>query len=222
MATLTSPRSIGTFHWPSKEYSPDEILGSYSEALDPIRMSTDCYIVWSPTTSAFQVFGTRISVQGALVKLRLTCFQIASRNIEPVRIYKSHWRTAQPCLYVHLDEEYQNPQILVPAGDATESRQSSKTPRGEGNMTEPSDLEAAKTRETHSIATVNMKLVDQLSKIHYLRGHIQFRIRLGTFVLTSQYRLDVGAMWELSEYEEMTSMPEFRGRVTEEYANYIL
>lgn len=89
-------------------------------------------------------------------------------------------------------------------------------------MTEPSDLEAAKTRETHSIATVNMKLVDQLSKIHYLRGHIQFRIRLGTFVLTSQYRLDVGAMWELSEYEEMTSMPEFRGRVTEEYANYIL
>ncbi|CZT17108.1 uncharacterized protein RCC_02940 [Ramularia collo-cygni] len=199
--------SIGTFRWPTNECRPDEVLGANLEALDPIRMSTECYITSSRDGSAFQVLGSMTGVQKALMSLRHTCFQLASRNIPPIRKCVSHWRTKEPCLYVHLGMEYSNPEPGVAA---------SRSPRCDGFMSDVTDLEATKIRENCCIEAIKATIADSLRKIHYLCAHIQFRIRLGTFTLVSWKGLGENEMWDLSEYEEMTAMPQFRGRVTEE------
>lgn len=201
-------RSIGTFHWPSDEYRPEEALGANLEALDSVRMRYDCVITSLRGSSTIQVLGSINGVRKALISLRQTCFQIGSRNIPTVRKYTSHWRTQGPCLYVHLDTEYSNPELG-----------SSKSPRADGDMIDESDVEASKIRETCGIGAVKATLADALRKIHYLRGHIQFRIRLGTFVLVWHKYLDKDDVWDLSEYEDMTAMPQFRGRVTEEFVD---
>lgn len=214
---LISLSSIGTFHWPSNEYRPDEVLGINSEALDPIRMRTECFIVWSRDHSAFKIFGSIAGVMKALSQLRVTMFQVASRNICPVRKYLSHWRNSEPGQFVHADEEHENPQLLVPADEPPVP--ASKTPRADGDLTHDSALAANGRLTTHSLEDVKSTLATALCKIHYLRGHIAFRIRLGIFVLTSWKGLPAGESWELAEYEEMTLMSQFRGRVTEEFVN---
>ena len=78
--------AIGTFHWPVKDYSPQEILGTHYEALDPIRMDCSCYVVWK--NDAFQVMGmTMDRVKAALLRLRQTVFQIAAKQLPLVRTY---------------------------------------------------------------------------------------------------------------------------------------
>lgn len=195
------------------------MLGKQLEALDPIRMRTECFITWSGDISAFKIMGEIIGVQKALKQLRYTCFQIASRNIAPNRRYISHWRTEGPGAYVHLDEEYIIPQIIESADEPSLMLEASKTPRVECKVTDKSDIETIMLLQTCSIQAMQVTLADALQKIHYLRGHIRFRIRLGTFVLASHKRLEEGSSWDLSEYEEMTLLPQFRGRVTEEYVN---
>lgn len=159
--------------------------------------------------------GTIKGVQKALIALRHTCFQIASRNIPPVRKYVSHWRSEGPCLWVHLDSPYVNPRIISPAGEPLP--EASKCPRSMGEMDDGSALEETKVREICGIEAVKATLAESLRKIHYLIGHIQFRIRLGTFVLVSWKGLEVEESWDLSVYEDMTEMAQFKGRVTEEF-----
>ena len=83
--------AIGSFHWPVQEYRPDEILGTNYEALDPIRMDCSCYVLFVKDRSIFQVMGKGGDVQKGLLRLRGTCFQIAARQITPLRSYLLHW-----------------------------------------------------------------------------------------------------------------------------------
>lgn len=76
--------AIGTFHWPVKEYNPQEILGTNYEALDPIRMDCACYVVWKK--NSFQVMGRNMeTIKAATLRLRRTVFQIAAKQLPPLR-----------------------------------------------------------------------------------------------------------------------------------------
>lgn len=77
--------AIGTFHWPMKDYAPKEILGPNYEALDPIRMSCSCYVVWQK--NAFQIMGKSMEkVKAALLLLKRTIFQIAAKQLPTTRM----------------------------------------------------------------------------------------------------------------------------------------
>lgn len=60
------------------------------EALDPIRMNCECYVIYRPGLSAFEVSGKAKNVQTGLLRLRKTCFQIGARSMAPVRMYLLH------------------------------------------------------------------------------------------------------------------------------------
>lgn len=77
--------AVGTFHWPVKDYSPREILGSSYEALDPILMDCSCYVVWKK--SGFQVMDRNMEkVQEALLRLKQTVFQIAAKQLPTTKM----------------------------------------------------------------------------------------------------------------------------------------
>ena len=77
--------AIGMFHWPVNDYNAAEILGTHYEALDPIRMDCECYIVWKKT--GFQVMGKDMDVvKEALLRLKQTVFQIAAKQLPTVRV----------------------------------------------------------------------------------------------------------------------------------------
>lgn len=77
--------AIGTFHWPVKEYTPHEILGTNYEALDAIRMDCSSYIVWKK--DSFQIMAMKSdNVKTALMRLKTTVFQIAAKQLAPMRM----------------------------------------------------------------------------------------------------------------------------------------
>ena len=203
--------AIGSFHWPIGEYRPEEVLGNSYEALDPIRMDLKCYLVFVKDKSMFQVMGQAKKVQQGLLRLRKTCFQIAARQISPVRLYLLHWSEAtdlpshvslQPYRYPSLISE--EPVVDIKQGNA---------PRGEGTADDMYSRLETQTMESEE--TAGKSLLQTLKKLHYYRGNIQMRIRLGTFLAT-QYKKPKDGNYELDEYESMIKESQFFGQVTQE------
>lgn len=207
--------AIGTFHWPSKEFRPEEAFGMSCEAFDPIRMEHSCYIIYSSEKSIFQVFGKVQDVQAALLCIRKTAFNICSRTINPVRAYMLQWRSGPPPSHVFL-EEYMGPVIIASQGKEAIGQDPSYSPRGEGVLDDESAVQLAHTRASVNAERVKTTIRNALRKVHYLQGHLNFRIRLGTFLLAQYKKLSDGELWELADYEEMVGASQFVGRVTEE------
>lgn len=199
--------AIGTFHW-SLAYRPEEVFGSNYEALDPIRMDCRAYIIFDSERNAFQVMGKVEPVKNALVRIRKACFQVVARQIAPVRLYLLHWPegTRLPS-YVAL-EPYQG---LKTTSECLEyALMNSPLARGEDFGSRPVNGDSSAIE-----ARVGNVLLRTLSKLHYLRGQIRLRIRLGRFLAT-QFKKPTEGVYTFNDYEQMIGESQFTGEVTQE------
>lgn len=206
--------AVGSFHWPSNEYRPEEVLGLSFEALDPIRMDLSCYIVYLPELSIFRASGEMNNVQKAIVRIRQTCFQLAARSVNPVRAYLTrHSKDGDIPTHVYL-EDYHGPNIVSPQGQVGEEG-IQHSPRGEGFLEDEQQIEVARKTSVMNIERVRVTFANALRKFHYFRGQLQLRVRIATLVLI-QYILPEDELYELEAYDNMTKESAFVGRVTEE------
>lgn len=210
--------AIGSFHWPIEECRPEEVLGSSHEALDPLRMDGRCHIIFVKEKNVFQVMGSIENVKQGLLRLRRTCFQIAARQIAPVRRYLLHWphALALPArLPSHVSlEPYQRP----PVDDIDERfPRASQRPRAQGSS-ESEDASRLARQTAINEERVHTSLLDTLKQLHYYRGNIQMRIRLGAFLALKylKYKNPSIGVYELDEYERMIHMSQFEAAVTQE------
>lgn len=194
---------IGNFHWPVDEFRPEDTFGMSLEALDPIRMDTSCYITFDRERESFQVYGKVSDVQSALSRLRKTFFHLCARQISPVRAYFCHSSADFPtCVYLE-DHHLAN------------NGKPKRSPRGDGTLEDRKQLELAEVQCQLDISRIRETMLNGLRNLHYLRAHLQMRLRLGTFYLES-YREPSGGMYELDEYVTMTRESQFRGTTSEE------
>ena len=205
--------AIGSFHWPTEEYRPEEIFGMSCEALDPIRMGCSCYVVYLKDRSLFQIMGKAQNVRTALFRMRNTSFQIMARLINPIRGFMLHWHD-QSYVPTHIyQEKYYHTPVLFSDDEA--QGMFTYSPRAKGMIEDGKLREVARTSSALSVERVKLTLANALQKLHYYRGHLQMRIRLGTFLMTS-YMPPLDGLYGLEEYEAMTRESMFFGEVTDE------
>ncbi|KAF2206703.1 hypothetical protein CERZMDRAFT_89097 [Cercospora zeae-maydis SCOH1-5] len=200
--------AVGKFAWPD-DYKPQDVFGSQMEALDPIRIQTECYVVFQD--NCFQVLGDNVqNVSDALLRIRRSYFQLTAQSMNGVRRYFSHWRSDVVPSHICL-EPYQGPRSEQSRNDD----EYTSTIRGEG---ETGARSAALANSSLSVENAKILIANALRKIHYFRGQLTLGIRLGTFLL-EQYKPPEADLYELKEYEEMANQPQFAARVTEELGN---
>jgi hypothetical protein len=176
-------------------------------------MARSCYIVRADDGRLIlQVMGNGDDVGKVLRALKTTCFQVAARSIEPVRLYLLRWPTSTRGTHVYL-EPYLDPKTVPPASD---DQQTSQSPRSEGYHAGPEEDEEAHLSSSMSTERACSTLESTLRQITTLQGSIQLRIRLGMFLLSRFQRLVDGDMYELAAYNDMTSLSQFQGGTTQE------
>ena len=208
-------QAIGNFHWPIQDCRPEEILGSCYEALDPVRMSNRCYIIYQKERNLFRIMGKSADVQRGLLRLRKICFQVAARHVEAARKYMLRWAKDADIPTTVYFEEYQRP-TGISAGEVV-TEKPCKLPTGYGNYQSTKRSQIAEKQTACNQARLRDMLLKSISKLHYRRGCLEMRVRLGTF-LAFQYRQprDDG-LYDLKEFEAMMAQSEFIGVVTQEY-----
>lgn len=203
--------AIGTFHWPANDYRPEDVLGHSYEALDPIRMDCSSHIVPGEDNSQLQVMGGTADVKTALLRIRKTCFQVEARQISANRLYLLRWDSCGSCPNEVSLETYKHPQILVPTGKA--GRPLGKSFQGKGYNEDSGGLATEQSFESTKLA--RNAIMKTISKLHYYRAHIDFRVRLGTFIAV-EYMQPSNGRYKLDEFVSMIAQSQFTGLVTDE------
>jgi hypothetical protein len=207
--------AIGTFHWPVKDYQPNEVLGNSYEALDIIRMGCSCYIIFSPEKSGFQVLGHTADVKTALVRLRKAYFQVAARQIASVRTYILDFGNAEDEIRSHVAlEPYERIKRTDPLA-ATAQDHPGKSPKIQGEVVSRATEQQMSETSTRDVKVVGKTIMRMISKLHYYRGHLRLRIRLGTFLAT-HYRISTHESYPIDDFNEMIKQSQFAGEVTPE------
>lgn len=198
--------AIGTLHWPLSVYRPEEALGNSFEALDPIRMDCESYIVFNKDSSTFQVMGDAEHVKQAVIRIRQVCFQVAARQAVSARRY---------LLHANQDDSLPSHVILVPYKRPTDIAKT--LPRREGRSPHGvSVAEASSGDEARKAVRITKKcLLATIAKLYYYRGHLELRVRLGTFLVT-QYRAPTNGQYDTTEFQQMLGKSQFVGEVTVE------
>lgn len=208
--------AIGTFYWPMQEYQPHEVLGSNYEALDPIRMECSCYVVFQKSIPGFEVMGGIDDVKNALIRLRKACFQIAARQIAPVRKYFLLFDDVNGEIPSAVVLQGFEPLKVIATNGSTVQQPPAKSPRS-GNDNENGPIEQeVRTKSIRDVKISGRSIMLMLAKLHYYRGHIKFRIRLGTFLAT-HYMSAEDDTYAIDDFQEMLKQSPFRGEVTHEY-----
>lgn len=197
-------QTVGYFYWPNEHYRPDEILGPSYEALDPIRMQCSCYILHED--GMFQVMGKTEGVQNALDRLRKTLFQIRAREIASVELYLLDSAAEIPARVVL--REYKQPHVLL-SDDNREGRVL-YSPRAD----EVSGYYDQHQR-TAELEVIRRSVILTVKKLHYYRGSVQLRIRLGTFIAT-RYIAASNGTYDIESFRAMINDSRFHGQVTRE------
>lgn len=210
----TIHESIGTFRWPESELRADEVFGSHLEALDPIRMSHSCYIVWKSDVSVFQVMGKPKHVPSALVEIRRAFYQVMARQITPVHLHTIRW-SANEVILTHVNRAiYKGPQIISPAAQAQPAVK--MFPIAQGDMVSADARLYAERKADMLLVRLRATLAESLRKLHYYHGVLCLRVRLGKFLLDRSLDPSEGNRYELEEYERMTAANGFKARVSHE------
>ncbi|KAK5110366.1 hypothetical protein LTR62_006074 [Meristemomyces frigidus] len=208
--------AIGSFLWPVQEYRPEEILGPNYEALDAVRMDHSCHIVFLAQRNMFRVMGKQNDVLLALQRLRRTCFQVAAKQVVAVRRYLLRW--PEPVTNVPKHVHLQDYQPILPVKNEKKAVML-KAPAGGQFDNDDDDIVNAQIQNYLSGKELRTSIVPMLGRLHYYRGHLQMRWRLGTF-LASQYREPYHGKYDLKgEYEVMLGQSQFIGEVSQETGN---
>lgn len=207
--------AIGTFHWPVKDYQPNEVLGNSYEALDIIRMECSCYIIFSPDKSGFNVMGHTADVKTAMVRLRKAYFQVAARQIAPVRKYILDFGNAEEEIRSHVAlEPYERIKRIDPLA-ATAQDHPGKSPKSQGEVVSRSTEQQMSETSTRDVKIAGKIIMRMISNLHYYRGHLRLRIRLGTFLAT-HFRISSHESYPMDDFNDMIKQSQFAGEVTSE------
>lgn len=208
--------AIGTFHWPAKEIQPHEVLGNSYEAFDSIRMECSCYVVFDHDIPAFKVMGKDSDVKAASLRIRKAFFQITAHQIAPVRRYFVHIGEEQDELPSHVTlEPYGVVKRLGPANASSQVPEGC-SPRGQTET----EVDAVEQQQRHETSVRDARIAGKtimlvLAKLHYYRGHLKFRIRLGTFLAREFMKPDDDG-YTFEAFREMIQQSQFAGEVTPE------
>nr|POE71380.1 hypothetical protein CFP56_62475 [Quercus suber] len=207
--------AIGSYHWPAEEFPPYELLGRSHEALDPIRISCECFVMYDRGKKVFRVMGTIENVQRALQLIRNTFLQLAARTIINTRLYLLHWPDASALpSHVKLLQHIPPASREKPLG--TEVWQS---PCATGIETAGSNEYPGEYQTALSYDFLRRAVLRMLQRLHYHRGAISMRLTLGTLVVDQFRRLpegrDLELGYKLDEYLDMIKQSQFKARVTE-------
>jgi hypothetical protein len=209
--------AIGFFHWPVKEFQPHELLGTSYEAFDPIRMECSCYVVFDQSLPGFQVMGEATAVKDALLRIRKACFQITARQVAPVRKYFLHLSETKGDIPTHVTlEQYERIKRIVTRDTTVPQNHPGCSPKGQAE----SDLELEEEQQNYERSKRDAKsagktIMRMIAKLHYYRGHLKFRIRLGTFLAT-HYRATEDGRYTVDSFRDMLQQSQFAGEVTPE------
>lgn len=209
--------AIGYFHWPVKEFQPHELLGNSYEAFDPIRMECSSYVVFDQTVPGFQVMGEASAVKEALLRIRKACFQITARQVAPVRKYFLQFSETESDIPTHVIlEQYERIKRLAARNTTVPQDHPGCAPKGQVEI----DLELQEEQQILEMSTRDAKIAGKtimrmIAKLHYYRGHLRFRIRLGTFLAT-HYRATEDGSYSVGDFRDMLQQSQFVGEVTPE------
>jgi hypothetical protein len=209
--------AIGYFHWPVKDFPPHELLGNSYEAFDSIRMECSSYVVFNQTVPGFEVMGDADAVEEALLRIRKAYFQITARPIAPMRRYFLHLSEMDDVLSTHVTlEQYERIRRIASTNTTVPQDHPGCSPKGQAEI----DLRPEEERQSHEMSTRDAKTAGKMimlmiSKLHYYRGHLKFRIRLGTFLAT-HYRATEDGRYTVDDFKEMLRQSQFVGEVTPE------
>lgn len=209
--------AIGYFHWPVKEFQPHELLGNSYEAFDPIRMECSSYVVFDQTVPGFQVMGEATAVKDALLRIRKACFQITARQVTPVRKYFQHLSESESNIPTHVIlEQYERVKRIAAKNAIVSQDHPGCSPKGHAEI----DLDPEEEQQSHGMSTRDAKIAGKtimrmIAKLHYYRGHLKFRIRLGTFLAT-HYRATEDGRYAVDDFRDMLQQSQFVGEVTPE------
>ena len=200
--------------WPKDQGRPQDVFGGNLEALDPIRIDCACFIIYDAESASIRAMGKRLNVQEAIVRLRVSLFQLVAREIISAKLFVLHWKDAIHARVAAVD--YERPAIY--RGTSSARLKPGLTPRGQGRLSK-AQLAKRPSPERHlEIVATRVKdhIMQGLNKIKYYRGSVVLRVRLGTFLL-QQYKGDAKAGYSMSDFEDMIKDPVFKGSVTQEY-----
>ncbi|KAI5244515.1 hypothetical protein E4T43_03775 [Aureobasidium subglaciale] len=196
--------TMGLFVWPSEEYAPDKELGQRNfERLDPIRIEHDCIIDYDVSRSSFVVKGSANDVQQALSRIKGLLCKAVAQNTPVQRLYL----VQNDCQKVILRDHALS--VVEECGSKPPLR-SAKAVKSVGAKLRPDDiiLHAKQIKD---------RVMQTLSKVHWHQGYIDFRVHLGTLILTNFKPFE---SIDLPDYKEMLADSyNFRGKVTDELGN---
>lgn len=210
--------AIGTFHWPVQDHQPHEVLGTFCEALDPIRMDCSCYVVFYPETQLFQAMGDADAVKTALLRIRKTFFQVAARQIAPIRRYILRFSNDHGQVDVPSSVSLRQFSRIRRIGTNAKVNQdeTAKSPRGTGERASGVLKEQVLKTSTRDLSVAGKSVLLMIRKLHYYRGHVKFRIRLGTFLAT-HYKATEDGSYAIDDFQDMLQQSQFAGEITTEY-----
>jgi len=156
-------------------------------------------------------------VQEALLRIRKSCFQITARQIAPMRKYFLHLGELDSETPTHVTlEHFERIRRITSTNNTVPQDHPGCSPKGQAEF----DLDPEEEQQSHEMSTRDAKTAGKMimlmiAKLHYYRGHLKFRIRLGTFLAT-HYRATEDGRYTVDDFKEMLKQSQFVGEVTPE------
>ena len=147
--------------------------------------------------------------------MRKAYFQIAARQIASVRKYILDFGNAEEIRSHVTLEPYQHIKRIDPSA-ATAQVHLGKSPQSQsqGKIVSKSTEQQMLETSIRDVKIAGKKIMLTIAKLHYYRGHLRFRIRLGTFLAT-HYRTGTQD-YMINDFDDMIEQSQFAGEVTPE------
>ncbi|TIA77485.1 hypothetical protein D6C76_04714 [Aureobasidium pullulans] len=194
--------AMGSFVWPSKEYSPEKELGERNfDRLNQIRQENNCHIEYDVSRSSFIVRGSAVrDVQEALLRIKGLLCKVVAQSSPIQRLYLIQ----NDCPTLSL-KDHALPLVYTSGG--MQQPRFGKTAKSKDSILKQEDVLV-------NARLMKDRVMQTLSKVHWHQGHIDFRVHLGTLVLLSYKPF---TQIDLADYKDMLADSyNFRAKVTEE------
>ncbi|KAL8697984.1 MAG: hypothetical protein Q9224_002064 [Gallowayella concinna] len=198
----------GYFLWPNDEIRATDLFGPSCEALDPLRLEFKVHILLDEARSVFRIY-SNASVEvivEVIQRIENTLKEYVARDNRPLTLYFID----PPSI-----NDYRNDVQMIPGPLVGSSQTPSKIPDCCGKKLEPFDvvdweLEAKESARKNRVRMYTA--VERiLERIPYYRGHLQMRVRYGTFALV-KFQWPPGApSVSLGKFETDVQSPGTRG-----------
>jgi hypothetical protein len=179
-------------------------------------MDCSCYVIYNQDISGFKVLGEAGAVKAALLSIRKACFQITARQIAPLRKYFLHLPETETEVSSHVTLlPYEHIKRIGATATTTQYH-----PGYSPQAWYETDLDAIEQQQHRETSTRDVKIAGKtimlmIAKLHYYRGHLKLRVRLGTF-LAMEYRATEDGKYTIDDFREMIQQSQFVGQVTPE------